>query len=93
MVVKGQLLAALDLFLCVVEALLDDFFVFGGSLDESVFERGEAWSVDEEEVAVNLVVVDLLAALDIDVENADLLHNSITLPRFMMSINLPLCVP
>lgn len=75
MMVESQLLASLDLFLCVVESLLDDFLVLSGSLLESVFEGGQAWSVDEEEVAVDLVVVDLLPALDINVENADLLQH------------------
>lgn len=72
MVVEGQFLPALDLFLCIVESLLDNFLVIGGSFPESVLESFKAWSIDEEEVAVNLVVIDLFAALDINVEKADL---------------------
>lgn len=74
MVVEVQLMTTLDLLLCVVQSLFDDFFALGGSLVESVLESGDARSVDEEEVAVDLVVVDLLSTLNVDIENTDLLY-------------------
>lgn len=93
MLVEGKLLSPLDFLLGVVQPLLDHLLGLTASLVESFLKNGQAGSVDEEEVAVDLVVVDLLSTLDINIEKANLHVKRSTFPRFMMSMSLPLCVP
>jgi hypothetical protein len=72
MVVVSKLLASLNLLLSVVQALIDDFLGLSPPLEESLFESGDAWGVDEDEAAIDLVIVDLLPSLDINIQQADL---------------------
>lgn len=93
MLVEGKLLPPLDLLLGVVESLLDHLSGLTASFVESFFQDSQTGCVNEKEVAVNLVVVDFLSALDINIKKANLHIKTNTFPRFMMSISLPLWVP
>jgi hypothetical protein len=90
MLIKVKLLSPLDFLLGVVQPLLNHFFGLSSTLIEPFLKYSQAGSVNEKEVAVDLVVVDLLTALDIDIKKANLYPINHTFPRFMMSMSLPL---
>lgn len=93
MLIEVQLLASFNLLLGVVYPLIYDLWGLGSSLLESLLKSLDTGSVNEDVVAVDIVVVDFLASLNIDVHDAYLPTINNTFPLFMMSISLPLCVP
>lgn len=72
LLVVVQLLPPLDLPPRVVNALLNHLLGLSAALGKPLLNGLQAGSVHEDELAVDLVVVDLLAALDVNVEQADL---------------------
>ena len=91
--VEGQLVTLLDLLPSVVQPLHDRLLGLSPPASQPLLERLETRGLDEEEVAVDLVIVDLLSSLDVNVQNANLFEKTSTLPRFIISISLPLWVP
>ena len=77
----------------IVQSLLNYLFGLSASFIESLFKYSQARGINEKEVAVDLVVVYLLASLNINIEKANLSNEIVTFPRFIMSMSFPLWVP
>jgi len=93
MSVKVQLTTSFDLFLSIVDSLLDDFRGLSSSFFESLFKCLDAGGIDKDKVTVDIIIVDLFSPLDIDIHDANLSKEAATFPLFMISMSFPLCVP
>lgn len=89
-VVKGELFTFFDLFCSIIDSLLDNLRSLGASLLQSFLQCLDARSVDEYEIAFDIVFVDLLSSLNINVEYADLYEIVSTFPLFIISVSFPL---
>ncbi len=67
MLVEGQLIAFFDFFSSIVQPLDDSLLSLSSSVSQSVLKSLYAWCLDEEEVAVYLVIMDLFSSLNINV--------------------------
>jgi hypothetical protein len=70
--VEGQLLALLDLLPGVVQSLHNGFLGLSSSVPQPLLEGFEAWSLDENKIAVDLVIVNLLSPLYVNVQDTNL---------------------
>ena len=91
--VEGELFALLDFLPGIVQPLYDRLLSLSPPVPQPLLERLQARRLDEEEVAVDLVIVDLLSSLHVNVQNTNLTESISTLPRFIISISFPLWVP
>lgn len=57
---------------CVFHPLIDHLLGFCSSAGESLPQDLEGWHVNEHEVALESASVDLLSALEVDLEDGDL---------------------
>ena len=72
MFVESELHPLLDFLLGVVQSLLDHFGSLSASLLEPLFQGFKAGSINEEVVAIDVVVMYFLCPLDVDIQDADL---------------------
>lgn len=93
MVVEGQLFTSFDLFCSIVNSLLNHLRGLSPSLLQPFLQCLDAWSVDEHEIAFDIILVYLLSSLNINVQYTNLRQVVTTFPRLMISVSFPLWVP
>jgi hypothetical protein len=74
----------------IVQPPLDYFRGLGPTLLQPLLQSTDARSIDKDEIAVDFVIMNLLPALHINVQQTNLCDPYFTLPRFITSINFPL---
>lgn len=90
MMIEHQLLSTLDLLLCIIQPLLHNLLGLSASFVETFLEGCNTRSIHKHKVAIYFIIVNLLPALNIDIEEADLDEENDTFPRFMISMSFPL---